>query len=148
VKRKRVKSAQRPAKSRAVQTADSATAPMLPMEIKIGDRFTDHDDFEWEVLTHPVVLHGGKSLRARIGRPGFQRLNGSSLGVEIQALEAQSPDDLGRAFALMIRAEVGAIQIIGDAMFSVYGKQIADLVVQSRPRHGVPFARALAHSRL
>jgi hypothetical protein len=43
---------------------------MLPMEIKIGDRFTDHDDFEWEVLTHPVVLHGGKSLRARIQRPG------------------------------------------------------------------------------
>jgi hypothetical protein len=47
--------------------------------------------------------------------------------VEIQALEAQSPDDLGRAFALMIRAEVGAVQIMGDAMFSVYGKQIADL---------------------
>jgi hypothetical protein len=43
---------------------------MLPMEIKIGDRFTDHDDFEWEVLTHPVVLHGGKSLRAKIQRPG------------------------------------------------------------------------------
>jgi hypothetical protein len=33
-------------------------------------------------------------------------------------------------------------------MFSVYGKQIADLAVQSRPRQGVPFARALAHSRL
>jgi len=37
---------------------------------------------------------------------------------------------------------------MGDAMFSVYGKQIADLVVQSRPRHGMPFTRALAHSRL
>jgi hypothetical protein len=43
---------------------------MLPMEIRIGDRFTDHDDFEWEVLTHPVVRHGGKNLRARIRRPG------------------------------------------------------------------------------
>jgi hypothetical protein len=43
---------------------------MLAMEIKIGDRFTDQDDFEWEILTHPVVLHGGKSLRTRIGRPG------------------------------------------------------------------------------
>jgi hypothetical protein len=39
------------------------------MDIQVGDRFTDHD-FEWEVLTHPVVLHGGKSLRARIRRPG------------------------------------------------------------------------------
>lgn len=32
-------------------------------------RFTDHD-FEWEVLTRPAALHGGKSLRARIQRPG------------------------------------------------------------------------------
>jgi len=70
VKRQRVNSAQRPAKTQAAQAADSGAAPMLPMEIKIGDRFTDHDDFEWEVLTHPVVLHGGKSLRARIRRPG------------------------------------------------------------------------------
>jgi hypothetical protein len=40
------------------------------MEIKIGDRFTD-DGFEWEVVTHPASLHGGKSLRARILRPGL-----------------------------------------------------------------------------
>ena len=43
---------------------------MLPMEVQIGDRFTDHD-FEWEVVTHPAALHGGKSLRARIQRPGL-----------------------------------------------------------------------------
>jgi hypothetical protein len=43
---------------------------MLPMEIQIGDRFTDHD-FEWEVVTHPGILHGGKSLHARIRRPGL-----------------------------------------------------------------------------
>ena len=40
------------------------------MEIQIGDRFTDHD-FEWEVLTHPAVLHGAKSLRATVQRPGL-----------------------------------------------------------------------------
>jgi hypothetical protein len=40
------------------------------MEIQVGDRFTDHD-FEWEVLTHPAVLHGAKILRARIQRPGL-----------------------------------------------------------------------------
>jgi hypothetical protein len=43
---------------------------MLPMEIQIGDRFTDHG-FEWEVVTRPAILHGGKSLRARIQRPGL-----------------------------------------------------------------------------
>jgi hypothetical protein len=32
--------------------------------LKIGDRFSDHD-LEWEVLTRPAALHGGKSLRAR-----------------------------------------------------------------------------------
>ena len=40
------------------------------MEIQIGDRFTDQE-FEWEVLTRPAALHGGKSLRARIRRPGL-----------------------------------------------------------------------------
>jgi hypothetical protein len=34
------------------------------MEIQTGDRFTDHT-FEWEVLTHPADVYGGKSGRAR-----------------------------------------------------------------------------------
>lgn len=65
--------------------------------------------------------------------------------MEVQALEARGPDDLGRAFALMTMAQVGAIEILGDAMFNVYGKQIADLAVQSRSRRVVPSARALAY---
>ncbi len=40
------------------------------MEIQVGDR-TDRDQFEWEVLTHPASLHGGKSLRAGVQRPGL-----------------------------------------------------------------------------
>jgi hypothetical protein len=39
------------------------------MEIQIGDRFTE-GEFEWEVVTHPTAFQGGKSLRARIRRPG------------------------------------------------------------------------------
>jgi hypothetical protein len=70
VSRKGAKSHKRPAKPSPTQNADAATASVLPMEIKIGDRFTDHD-FEWEVVTHPAALHGGKSLRARIQRPGL-----------------------------------------------------------------------------
>ena len=65
MKRKDPKS--QPRRARA-QDAD-ATVSILPMEIQIGDRFTDHD-FEWEVVTHPAALHGGKSLRASIRRPG------------------------------------------------------------------------------
>jgi hypothetical protein len=70
MKRKSVKSAPRQAKTRAAQGADTVTASKLPMEIQIDERFTDHD-FEWEVVTHPSALHGGKSLRARIQRPGL-----------------------------------------------------------------------------
>jgi hypothetical protein len=66
VKRKDAKSQQRRARAHDTDAAVS----ILPMEIQIGDRFTDHD-FEWEVVTHPAALHGGKSLRARIHRPGL-----------------------------------------------------------------------------
>src|SRR6185436_4718092 len=57
-------------KAPTAQDAATGTVSLLPMEIQIGDRFTDHD-FEWEVVTHPAALHGGKSLRARIRRPGL-----------------------------------------------------------------------------
>jgi hypothetical protein len=66
---RKAKSNNRAAKPGAIQNADAAIVSILPMEIQIGDRFTDHD-FEWEVLTRPAALHGGKSLRARIQRPG------------------------------------------------------------------------------
>jgi hypothetical protein len=35
------------------------------MEIQVGDRFIDQGE-EWEVLTHPAAMHGGKSLRASV----------------------------------------------------------------------------------
>ena len=75
VKRKAGRSAPRRAKAPVAQDADTATDSMLPMEIQVGDRFTDHE-FEWEVVTHPAALHGGKSLRARIQRPGLPETEG------------------------------------------------------------------------
>jgi hypothetical protein len=58
----------RPAKCARTQDASAATVSVLPMELQVGDRFTDQD-FEWEVVTRPEVLHGAKTLRARIQRP-------------------------------------------------------------------------------
>ena len=49
--------------------ASAAALSLLPMEIHIGDRFTE-GEYEWEVVTHPAAFQGGKSLRARIRRPG------------------------------------------------------------------------------
>jgi hypothetical protein len=70
VSRKRGKPNKRPAKLTATQGTNPATLSVLPMDIQIGDRVIDQE-FEWEVLTHPAVLHGAKSLRARIRRPGL-----------------------------------------------------------------------------
>jgi hypothetical protein len=67
VKRKGAKP-QRQAKPKAAK--GGGTLSLLPMEIQIGDRFTD-EGFEWQVLTHPAALHGGKSLRASVQRPGL-----------------------------------------------------------------------------
>jgi len=70
VSRKGAKPRQRPVKLSPPQDADAATASVLPMEIQVGDRFTEQG-FEWEVLTHPTAMHGAKTLRARVVRPGL-----------------------------------------------------------------------------
>jgi hypothetical protein len=67
VKRKGVKRRQRQAKPGTAKGGD--TLSLLPMEIQIGDRFTDEEG-EWEVVSHPATLHGAKSLRARVRRRG------------------------------------------------------------------------------
>ena len=70
VSRKGAKAGPRRPKPAAAQDADAMAVSVLPMELQVGDRFTDHD-FEWEVVIRPEVLHGAKSLRARIQRPGL-----------------------------------------------------------------------------
>ena len=55
---------------RPTAAQNAGTLSLLPMEIQIGDRFIE-GEFEWEVLTHPAAFQGGKSLRARIRRPGI-----------------------------------------------------------------------------
>jgi hypothetical protein len=53
------KSQQRRTRPGSTQPADAATASVLPMDIQIGDRFTDAEG-EWEVVSHPATLHGAK----------------------------------------------------------------------------------------
>ena len=47
-----------------------ATISILPMNLRVGDRFTENE-FEWEIVSHPEHLHGGKTLCARVQRPGL-----------------------------------------------------------------------------
>jgi hypothetical protein len=77
VSRKAGKSHRRPAKPTASDQSDQtmlplpppdkATLPLLPMEIQVGDRFTDEEG-EWEVVSRPATLHGAKRVRARVRR--------------------------------------------------------------------------------
>src|SRR5215475_4217244 len=53
------------------------TLSLLPMEIQIAHRFTE-GGFEWEVVTHPAAFRGGKSLCARIRRPGVPETEGKA----------------------------------------------------------------------
>jgi len=66
---------------------------MLPMEIQIGDRFTDHD-FEREVVTHSAALHRGKSLRARIQRPELPQ-TGRDMTWPARSITSTNPGTLG-----------------------------------------------------
>ena len=70
MKRKSAKPRPPRARRRAAEDATAAEElSVLPMEVQIGDRLTDEEG-EWEVVTHPAALHGGKTLRASVQRPG------------------------------------------------------------------------------
>jgi hypothetical protein len=62
VKPNGAKSRQRLAKQESAKGGNTATLSLLPIEIQIGDGFTDNE-FEWEVVAHSAALHGAKSLR-------------------------------------------------------------------------------------
>ena len=61
---------QRPAKAQADEIPGDGSTSVFPKDIQVGDRFTEQG-FEWEVLTHPTAMHGAKTLRARVVRPGL-----------------------------------------------------------------------------
>ena len=67
MKRKNPKRHTRRGIASAAQPPPTGAISILPMEIQIGDRFTDEEG-EWEVVSHPATLHGAKSLRARVRR--------------------------------------------------------------------------------
>jgi len=55
-----------------------------------------------------------------------------SLGVQLQVLEARSPDELAGAFAAMTRERAEAVLLPGDSLFFFHRSQIADLALKSR----------------
>ena len=76
-------------------------------------------------LTNPS--NPGAALQLRDAKTAAQ-----SLGLRLQVLEAQRPDELAAAFAAMTRERAGAVLLPGDSFFFYYRTQIADLAIKSR----------------
>ncbi len=55
-----------------------------------------------------------------------------SLGVQLQPLEAQSPDDFDSAFAAMTRERAGALVVFPDALVLLHQRRIVDLAAKRR----------------
>jgi putative ABC transport system substrate-binding protein len=55
-----------------------------------------------------------------------------ALGVQLQTLQVQSPDEFESAFAAMTREHAEALLVLGDSMTLTYRIQIVDLVANSR----------------
>lgn len=51
------------------ETRPLASTSVLPMQLKVGDRFTDETG-EWEITDRPHTMAGGKMVRARVQRVG------------------------------------------------------------------------------
>jgi len=54
----------------AAPVSGAGSRAVFPMDIKVGDRFTEQG-FEWQVVTRPEVLDGAKKIRAWVLRPGL-----------------------------------------------------------------------------
>jgi putative ABC transport system substrate-binding protein len=55
-----------------------------------------------------------------------------TVGLQLQSVQARRPEDIDRAFSSMIRAQAGALIVLGDAMFILQRRRIADLAAKSR----------------
>jgi ABC-type uncharacterized transport system substrate-binding protein len=54
-----------------------------------------------------------------------------ALGVQLHPLEVRGPDAFDSTFAAMTSAHVGALVILGDAMFQMHRRRLAELAVMS-----------------
>ena len=83
-----------------------------------------------EVSRVAILLNPGNTFHAVWVREA--RIAAQSLTVQVQAVEAREPDELGAAFGAMAAERAGAVLILGDGMFILHQKRIADLVAKSR----------------
>jgi putative ABC transport system substrate-binding protein len=67
-------------------------------------------------------------------RPILREAEGAAraLRLELQLLEARTPDEFDSAFAAMTRERAGALVVLGDAMFLLHRTRLAELAAKRR----------------
>jgi hypothetical protein len=61
--------ARAPRKPKPEEMPPPPATAVLPMQLRVGDRFTDERG-EWEVVGRPTGFAGGKTVRALVRRAG------------------------------------------------------------------------------
>src|SRR5262245_12239427 len=63
---------------------------------------------------------------------GATKVAAQALGVQLQMLEARSPEEIDRAFAAMAKEPTRALLVLIDPVFTTHRKRIADLALKGR----------------
>ena len=77
------------------------------------------------ILSNPTNAYHQLAIREADGAA-------RSLGVQLQLLEAQGPNEFEGAFAAMAKGSVGALLVLSDAMLNSHSTRFADLAARSR----------------
>ena len=77
------------------------------------------------ILSNPANLSQPLSIREL-------KVAARSLGVQLQLLEAQGPNEFDGAFAAMATERVGALLVMSDSMLNSHRTRLADLAARSR----------------
>lgn len=91
-----------------------------------------------QLLTEAVPNVSRVAFLTNPGNPGAAlqlrdaQAAASSLGLQLQPLAAQRPDEFARAFDAMTRERAEAVLLPGDSVLYFYRRQIADLAIKSR----------------
>jgi putative ABC transport system substrate-binding protein len=84
------------------------------------------------VLSNPTNQNHADTMRATSEA-------GRSLGVQLQLLEARSPDEFEGVFAVMARERAGALFVMRDQLFIAHSIRLASLAAKHRlPSQGYP----------
>jgi putative tryptophan/tyrosine transport system substrate-binding protein len=83
-------------------------------------------------VTRVAVLQHRAVYSERTMREMTERIRAAAVGIELQVLEANGPDDFDSAFSAMMKARVGGLLIGPSPMFYMHYRRLLDLAAKHR----------------